>query len=477
MSSSIGDAFLGKVPPHSNDAELAVIGGVILHNDALDLVAEHIGPDDFYAESHGIIFQAMLDLDAIGRPIDLISLSERLKDRGELESVGGLSYISSILDHVPTAANVEAYSQIVREKGAVRACLGAALDILQKGYGDYGDTDTFLDESEQSIFQATRRREQGHLYRIDAAFKDKAREIDRLTKFGGDVTGLPTGWGDLDRITTGLQPADLVVVAGRPSMGKTALALKMATNAVRMTDKGVIIFSLEMSVSQLVGRLLTAESSVPSQSLRVPRRLTGEDDADLLEVMNELGTKDLYIDDSAALNVLDIRSRSRYLKSKVDLGLIIVDYLQIMGAVRRVRGETSREREIADTTRSLKALAKELAVPVVCLSQLNRSPELRADKRPQLSDLRESGAIEQDADLILFLYRDSVYSKSDDNSAEIIVGKNRNGPVGTVRLRFIKERVSFESYEDDGTYSPAQYEDMLTGPSSDSKDLDETPPF
>jgi len=463
---SIGDAFLGKVPPHSNDAELSVIGGVLLHNKTIDVVSDIVQATDFYSESHELIFQAILDLHAAGQPMDLITLGESLKEKGELESVGGLAYLSSILDNVPTAANIESHARIVAEKSAVRSCLKAALDILQGGYGDYGNAEDYLDESEQALFEATRRRSKTQVQDIYTAIKKTFGDIERLQKFEGDITGVPTGYPPLDQLTTGLQPADLIIVAGRPSMGKTSLALNMATNAVKQANTGVLIFSLEMSVSQLMMRLLSSEASVPSSKLRLPKYLGQDDFARIIEAADRFHKAPIYLDDSAEINVLEIRSRARRLKAKTDLGLIIIDYLQIMRAVRSGRGESSREREIAEITRSLKALAKELEVPVVCLSQLNRGPENRSDKRPQLSDLRESGAIEQDSDLILFLYRDAAYNHgSDDNTAEVIVGKNRNGPTGVIRLVFQKEFTRFDSFENNPAYDyhPAKYEDMLSG--------------
>ena len=450
---SIGDAFLGKVPPHSSDAELSVIGGVLLHNSTLDVVSDIVRPQDFYSEAHELIFQAILDLNLGGKPVDLITLGESLKERGELESVGGLPYLASILDTVPTAANIESHARVVAEKSSVRSCIGAALDILQKGYGDYGDAATYLDESEQAVFEATRRRGQTRLQDIYTAIKATFSDIERLQQAKTDITGVPTGYPLLDQLTTGLQPSDLVIVAGRPSMGKTSLALNIATNAVKQANTGVVIFSLEMSVNQLMRRLLSSEASVPSGKLRIPRKLDGEDFGRLIEAADRFHRAPIYLDDSAEINVLEIRSRARRLKAKVDIGLIIIDYLQIMRTVRASRADSSREREIAEITRSLKALAKELEVPVVCLSQLNRGPENRQDKRPQLADLRESGAIEQDADLILFLYRDAAYNhESEDNTAEVIVGKNRNGPVGTVRLLFQKEYTRFDNYEENPIY-------------------------
>jgi replicative DNA helicase len=485
---SIGDAFLGKVPPHSTDAELSVIGGVILHNETLDVISDIVQPHDFYAESHELIFQAIIDLGLAGEPIDIITLGESLKERGELESVGGLAYLASILDNVPTAANIESHARVVAEKAAVRACLGAALDILQKGYGDYENAEDYLDESEQAVFEATRRRGKTRIQDIYTAIKATFSDIERLQQAKTDITGVPTGYPPLDQLTTGLQPSDLIIIAGRPSMGKTSLALNIATNAVKQANTGVLIFSLEMSINQLMRRLLSSEASVPSSKLRVPRKLNREDFGRLVEAADRFHKAPIYLDDSAEINVLEIRARARRLKAKADIGLIIIDYLQIMRAVRASRGDSSREREIAEITRSLKALSKELDIPVVCLSQLNRGPENRQDHRPQLSDLRESGAIEQDADLILFLYRDAAYNHdSEDNTAEVIVGKNRNGPVGTLRLVFQKEFTRFDNYEQNPIYDympggetkidTSGYEDMMTPPAAPTDEEEDKAPF
>ncbi len=457
--SGMGTAFLGRIPPHSNEAELSVLGGILLQNSALDVVAEILRPTDFYSEAHEIVYEAILQLRESSRPVDLIHLAETLKDRGQLDQVGGVSYLSGLLDHVPTAANIESHARLVSEKAAVRSCISAAIGILERGYSDYGEAETYLDQAEQSVFEATRKRSQSRLVHILPALKATFDEINRLAQAKTDITGLPTGFPELDRLTTGLQPSDLVVVAGRPSMGKTAFAMNIATNAVRISGKGVLIFSLEMSIDQLMRRILSSEAGVPASRMRVPRLLTDKDLFDLIEAADHFHKAPVYLDDSAELNVLEIRSRSRRLRAQLqkdrkDLGLVIIDYLQIMRAVRSMRpgrGDTTREREIAEITRSLKALAKELGVPVMCLSQLNRGPEARQDKRPVLADLRESGAIEQDADVIMFLYRESAYThQADDSTAEVIVGKNRNGPVGTVPLHFHKEFTRFDPMDQGG---------------------------
>jgi replicative DNA helicase len=441
--------ILGKVPPNSNEAELAVIGGIMLHPESLDIVVDIIVPADFYHEAHQLLFQAFIDLADRGRAIDILTVGDALKERGELERVGGIAYLSSIQDAVPTSAAIDSHAKIVRSKAMVRKVIGAALEIIESGYGDYGDSDSFLDESEARIFDTTRKRSAANLVDVDVAVKKVREELDRRYALTTDVTGIPTGWAALDRLTGGLQPADLIIVAGRPAMGKTSLALNILAHAALREKASGVIFSLEMSMLQAMSRLVSSESRVPGHLFRQPKRMTGEDrDAILMSFERMSGTK-IHIDDSAELTVLDVRSRARYLKLKGELDFAIIDYLQIMRPTRRVGGDGGREREVAEITKGLKALAKELDMPVICLSQLNRACEQRQNKRPQLSDLRESGAIEQDADLVLFLYRDSVYTKDqNNNTAEVIVGKNRNGPVGTANLYFNSSYTRFDSVEE-----------------------------
>jgi len=443
---SIGDAFLGKVPPHSNDAELSVIGSCLLHNDVIDDVLAEVKPTDFYAEAHELLFRAIRDMHDDNRPVDLVSLGEYLKDRGELESAGGLAYLASILDNVPTSAHVISHARIIREKALVRSILGASLDALQKGYGDYGDVREYANDVAKAIDEAIQQRVQNPVVHIYDSLKQTFTNIERQAKTKSVLTGVDTGFQAINEMTNGLQPSDLVIIAGRPSMGKTALALNMATHAVKR-GTGVLFFSLEMSADQLNRRLLSAEAGVFGHKLRDPKRLDDDDFGLIIEAADGLYQAPLYIDDSPEPNVLDIRARSRSMKRKVDLGLIIVDYLQI---IPELDPKASRERQIAENTRRLKALAKDLNVPVAVLSQLNRGPENRQDKRPELRDLRESGAIEQDADLIMFLYREGAYNPtSADNTAEVIFGKQRNGPIGTVKLVFQKEYMRFVDFSDE----------------------------
>jgi len=471
---NIGDAFLGKVPPHSNDAELSVIGSCLLHNDVIDDVLAEVKPTDFYSETHEILFTAIRDMHDDNRPVDLISLGEHLKERGDLENVGGLAYLASIQDNVPTAAHVVAHATIIREKSLVRAILGVGLDILQKGYGDYGDVREFANDVAKAVDEAIQHRVQNPIQHVYESLKKTFSNIERQRETKSVLTGVDTGFEAINAMTNGLQLADLIIVAGRPSMGKTALALNMATNAVKRAGTGVVIFSLEMSADQLNRRLLSSEAGVFGHKLRDPKRLEDEDFGRIIEAADRFHKAPIYIDDSPEPNVLDIRARSRSLKRKVDIGLIIVDYLQIMP---ELDPKASRERQIAENTRRLKALAKDLNVPVVVLSQLNRGPENRQDKRPELRDLRESGAIEQDADLIMFLYREGAYNPtSADNTAEVIFGKQRNGPIGTVKLVFQKEYTRFVDFSDEyAIYEPEpepQYPTML---GSEQRELDRHP--
>ena len=450
---SIGDAFLGKVPPHSQEAELSVIGGVLLHNEALDEVLDLITPGDFYTEAHEIVFAALVKLNEHGKPMDLIGLSEALKASGELEIVGGLAYLSGIMDAVPTAAHTRAHAEIIAEKAMVRATLGAALDILQKGYGEYGDAETYIADSIKAVDEATQMRHKNEVRSAKSAMMDTLSAIEKQREQKDELTGVDTGFHDLNDKTSGLQPEDLIIVAGRPSMGKTTFAMDVASYATTH-GTGVLLFSLEMSIDQLMRRLLAREGSVEGHKLRNPCRLRGDDFTHMVEAADRVSGAPLWIDDSPEVNVLEIRSRVRRLCAKEKIGLIVIDYL---GLIVELNAKESRERQVAQNTRRLKALARELGIPIMLLSQLNRGPENRADKRPELRDLRESGAIEQDADLIMFLYRKAAYQPNTaDATIEVIIGKQRNGPIGTVKLKFEKDYPRIVN--PDGTYTDAQEE-------------------
>jgi replicative DNA helicase len=439
------DTSLHRVPPQNLEAEQSVIGGILLDNQALNSVLEVLHVEDFYSEAHRKIFAAIIELYDRNEPSDLITLSNILKGKNQLDQAGGASYLSSLADNVPSAANIDHYSKIVKEKSTLRKLIGTATDILSKSYNAGTDIDTVLDEAEQAIFDISENKIRPSFSPFKDIIKASIKTIERLYERKEVVTGVPTGFEKIDDITSGLQKSDLIIIAGRPSMGKTAFALNMAQSAALEANIPVAIFSLEMSKEQLALRMLSSEARVDSQRIR--RGFLGEADwPRLISAAGRLSEAPIYIDDTPAITVLEMKAKARRLSSTVNLGLIILDYLQLMrgGGYR-----DSREQEISEISRSLKALAKELNVPVVALSQLNRKVEDRGDKRPQMADLRDSGAIEQDADVIAFIYRDEVYNKSDENSekgfAEIIIGKQRNGPTGMVKLLFQDRFTRFDN--------------------------------
>ena len=440
------ETSLHKVPPQNLEAEQSVIGGILLDNQALNSVLEILDADAFYSEAHRKIFAAIVELYDKNEPSDLITLSNILKSKNQLDQTGGVSYLSSLADNVPSAANISHYSKIVKEKAILRRLIGTATEILNKSYNSAADIDTVLDEAEHAIFEISENKIRPAFSPFKDIIKESVKTIEKLYERKELVTGVPTGYEKIDDITSGLQKSDLIIIAGRPSMGKTAFALNIAQYAALEANTPVAIFSLEMSKEQLALRMLSAEARVDSQRIR--RGFLGEADwPRLIAAAGRLSEAQIFIDDSSAISALEMKAKSRRLKSEVDLGLIILDYLQLMrsGSYR----ETSREQEISEISRSLKALAKELSVPVIALSQLNRKLEDRTNKRPQMADLRDSGAIEQDADLIAFIYRDEVYDKSEENPekgmAEIIIGKQRNGPTGMVKLAFQDKFARFEN--------------------------------
>lgn len=448
-----------RLPPQNLEAEMSVLGGVLLENEALNRALEYLTTPDFYRESHRKIFNALILLSEKGEPADLVTLTAVLKDRGELEDIGGSSYLATLVDYVPTAANIGYYCKLVKEKSVARKLIEASTEIVTRGY-EGGDMEEILDQAEKSIFEISENRTRPSYFPVRDILKDTFKSIELLYERKELVTGVPTGYTDLDKMTAGLQPSDLIIVAGRPSMGKTAFALNVVEYATTHADKAVpaVIFSLEMSKEQLVQRMLCSLAKVDAGRLRTGH--LGESDwPKLTMAAGQLNETQIYIDDTPAISVLELRSKARRLKAEHGLGLIIVDYLQLM----RGSNPESRQQEISEISRSLKALAKELELPVVALSQLNRSLESRTDKRPMMADLRESGAIEQDADVIMFVYREAVYcedcksrektcEKGHDKDAEIIIGKQRNGPIGTVHLTFRGEFTRFENQakRDDG---------------------------
>jgi replicative DNA helicase len=435
---------LHKLPPQSLEMEQSVLGAILQDNHALVRVLELLQERDFYQDAHRWIFQTMIDLFQANIPIDLLTVTERLRRKGRFESAGGASYLAELVEMVPTAAHVLHHAQVVREKAVLRALIQTATSIIAESYEDAEEVDTVLDRAEQAIFQIGQRKTTTGFVHINAILKGSFKRLEQLYERKELVTGIPTGFADFDRQTAGLQPSDLIIIAGRPGMGKTAFCLNIAQHVGVRVRRPVAIFSLEMSKEQLVVRFLCAEARVDSAKLRTGY-LAHDDWPILTNAASTLAEAPIYIDDIPAQSALDIRAKSRRLQAELgDLALIIVDYLQLM----QTRGHMeSRQQEISGITRSLKALAKELNVPVIALSQLSRAVEQRRPPKPQLSDLRESGAIEQDADVVAMIYRDDVYNEesTDKGVAEINIAKQRNGPTGLVRLAFRGEFTRFEN--------------------------------
>ena len=435
---------LRKVPPQNLEAEESVLGGILLDPTALDRVIEVMSAADFYRDAHRTIFETMLALSERGEPIDLITLSDALKAHGSLAQVGGATFLATLADTVPSAANVAHYARIVRDKAVLRSLIRVSGEIVGRCYDGQDDIEQFLDEAERLIFDVSEQRIRPAFFKVGDMIMETIKTVEQLYERKEMVTGVPTGFLDLDQKTAGLQPADLVIIASRPSMGKTAFALNIAQYVALQTHATVGVFSLEMAKEQLVMRLLCSEARVDNAKVRAG--YLGERDFPRLAMAaGRLAEAPIFIDDTPSLNVLELRAKARRLKREHDLGVVIVDYLQLMRGLDKK--QENRVQELAEISQGLKALAKELRVPVVALSQLNRQVETRGDKRPIMSDIRESGSIEQDADVILFLYRDEMYhaDSADEGTAEIIIGKQRNGPIGTVRLAFRSEYTRFEN--------------------------------
>ena len=432
-----------KVLPQNIEAEQSVLGGILIDNEALPKVLEIIEPNDFYRDNHKKIFLAFLELFENNTPLDIITVTELLQKKGELTNIGGATYLASLVDSVPTTANITHYAKIIKEKSILRSLIAKATDIVNLGFEASEDVAEILDKAEEAIFSITQQRIQTSYYSIKEIIKQTFETIEELSSKKDSVTGIPTGFIDFDRLTAGLQPSDLIIIAGRPVMGKTSFTLNIAQHAATRAGVPVGFFSLEMSKEQLALRMLCAEARINSQKIR-SGFLSERDWLRLTDAAATLSEAPIFIDDTPALSVLEIRAKARRLKSEHNIGLIIVDYLQLMKGKGRV---DTREREISEISRSLKALAKELNIPVVAVSQLNRRVEERENKRPRLADLRESGAIEQDADLIVFIYRDEVYNEDtpDKGIAEIIIGKQRSGPTGVVKLAFLDKYTRFEN--------------------------------
>jgi replicative DNA helicase len=439
-----------RVPPHSVDAEQAVLGGLMLAREAWDKVADRITDEDFYRKDHRLIFRGIGELSNKGMPCDAVTLGEWFETQGIAELVGGSGYIIQLANTTPSAANIVAYADIVREKSVLRQLIDAGTEIATDGFQPEGrSTQEILESAEQRVFriaEAGSRGKQGFVS-MRGAVTDAFKILQARYENQGSITGMPTGFTDFDEMTTGLQPSDLIIVAARPSMGKTALAMNMAEYAALKTKKAVAIFSMEMSASQLALRLISSLGRINQQHLRTGD-IQEEEWPRVTSAITLLSEAKIFIDDTPALSPIELRARARRLAREHDLGMIVIDYLQLM----QVPGnKENRATEISEISRGMKALAKELNVPVVALSQLNRSLEQRADKRPMMSDLRESGAIEQDADVIVFIYRDEYYNKdsAEKGIAEIIIGKQRNGPTGSVKLTFLGQYTKFENYASD----------------------------
>ncbi|MGZ4162318.1 MAG: replicative DNA helicase [Neobacillus sp.] len=452
----MSDLFADRLPPQNIEAEQAVLGAIFLEPSSLTMASEILIPEDFYRAAHQKIFNVMLKLNDLGKAVDLITVTEELAASKLLEDTGGVSYLSELAGSVPTAANIEYYARIVEEKSLLRRLIRTATGIASDGYSREDEVEALLSEAEKSILEVAQRKNAGAFHNIKDVLVRTYDNIELMHNRVGDITGLETGFVELDRMTAGFQRNDLIIVGARPSVGKTAFALNIAQNVAKKTGENIAIFSLEMGAEQLVMRLLCAEGNIDAQRLRTGS-LTDEDWGKLTMAMGSLASTGIFIDDTPGVRISDIRSKCRRLKQEHGLGMILIDYLQlILGSGRS--GE-NRQQEVSEISRSLKQLARELQVPVIALSQLSRGVEQRQDKRPMMSDIRESGSIEQDADIVAFLYRDDYYDKESEakNIIEIIIAKQRNGPTGTVQLAFVKEYNKFVNLErrfDDSAVPP-----------------------
>ena len=443
---------LQKLPPRNVEMEQSVLGAILQNNEAIVRLADTLQEGDFYHDAHRLLFRAMLDLFQDNIPIDVLSVNEWLKKKDRLDDIGGPAYLAELVELVPTAAHVDYHARVVRDKSILRALINTATNIVQECHEADEDVGMLLDRAERLILEVSQGRATSGFSKLHMVLQGSFKQLEKLAERKDPITGLPTGFSDLDRQTAGLQPSDLIIIAGRPSMGKTTLALNIAAHAGMMTGKPIAIFSLEMSKEQMALRMLCAQARVDSAKLRTGF-VSKEDWKPLTDAAGDLSNRDnIYIDDTPMQTALDIRAKARRLRSEQgDLGLVIVDYLQLMQG--RSRAE-NRQQEISDITRALKALARELNVPVVALSQLSRAVEQRRPAKPQLSDLRESGAIEQDADVVAMLYRDEVYEEDTDERgvAEVNIAKHRNGPTGILRLAFRGEFTRFDNLARQGDY-------------------------
>ncbi|MFH1207035.1 MAG: replicative DNA helicase [Patescibacteria group bacterium] len=439
---------IAKMPPQNLEAEQSVLGSLLIDKDAITKIADLIRPEDFYKDMNGIIYDAMVDLYDKREPIDVVSLANKLSERGQLETIGGRSFLASLANTVPSSSHIVNYAQIVQKKSTLRRLLSAASEITSLGYQETDKIEEVLDRAEQQIFGVSQKFLKQNFIPIKSILTEAFDRIDELHRDSGKLRGIPTGYADLDNILAGLQKSDLVILAARPSVGKTTLALDIARQVAVNSKIPVGIFSLEMSKEQLVDRLLCSQANVELWKMRTGRLSEDEDFTSIGHAMGILSEAPIFIDDSATANAMEIRTKARRLQSEHHLGLIVLDYLQLM---QGTTGTDNRVQEISEITRSLKAIARELNIPVLALSQLSRAVESRQPPIPKLADLRDSGSIEQDADVVMFIYRESVYKKDLDparkNIAEIHIAKHRNGPTGVVQLYFDENKVSFKNLE------------------------------
>jgi len=437
-----------KVPPHNLDAETAILGGILINNEAMNQIVDIIDSDEFYREANMHLFEGMVDLYNRGEPIDIITLTQLLAKKKLQEKSGGRDYPASLAEAISTSAGITYHAEIVKSLSIRRKLIGQCSTISESCFQEWGSTEDLLEMAEQSIFDIAEEQVREGFESMKNVVTDSFKKLESTAAFDGYITGVPSGFTDFDRMTAGLQPSDLIIIAGRPSMGKTAFALNIGYHAARKTKKGVAVFSLEMSKQQLGIRLLGFDAGIDATKLRTGN-LRGKEWESLTDAANRLSELPIYIDDSSGISVLEMKAKCRRMKRQNDLTLVIVDYLQLIQGRKTAE---SRQLEMSEISRFLKAMAKDLNVPVIALSQLNRKVEDRPNKKPQLSDLRESGAIEQDADVIAFIYRDEMYHPDLDenrNIAEIIIGKQRNGPTGTFKLTFRKELTAFSDYAEE----------------------------
>jgi replicative DNA helicase len=447
---------IDRIPPHNIEAEMALLGSVLVDKEIMSTVGEIVKPEDFYAHVHETIFAILHELHDRGEPLDKISVAEELRRRDALERVGGLSYLNALMDTVQTAASAKYYATIVREKSILRGLIHAGTEITQLGFEGQEDVASTLDRSEQIVYAIGERKTSSDFMQVSGLMKEAFDHIDRLFHMHGEQTGLPSGFRDIDEMTTGFQPGNFVIVAARPGMGKTSFALNMAVSAARSTNQPIAFFSLEMSNNELVQRLICSEARISMNDMRRGNIRTHQWD-EIARSMGQLNELPIFLDDTGALTVSDLRSRCRRLRAKhKTLGAIFVDYLQLMRPGTLARN-ANRNEELSDICRTLKVTAKEFEVPIIALAQLNRGVETRQDKRPMLADLRDSGSLEQEADVVAFIYRDGYYnpdSSPEPDLTEFIIAKHRNGPTGTAKLRFQKEFTLFVPYGDESRYSP-----------------------